>query len=129
MIGAGTFSALLKTNPRKAYEFGKELMVTPTYDDPAYNVIIGAIKWYSDKLNLPAEIYELGAEAYQAEIDHFAYPELLDMPRLYNNMAEMYCRANDKLKAINTQQKAIEALKSKKDFSKTDMATFESRLQ
>jgi len=129
LIAANTFSALLKTNPHQAYEFGKKVLVTPTYDDPHYNLIIDAIKWYSDKLNLPSEIYELGAEAYQAKIDHFAYPELLDMPKLYNNMAEMYCRANDKLKAISTQQKAIEALKSKKDFSKTDMATFESRLQ
>jgi len=128
-IAHHTFSSLLKTNPHKAYEYGKVAMVTSTYEDPAYYAIIDAIKWYSDKLNLPAEIYRLGAEAYQARIDQIPYPELVNIPRLYNNMAEWYWRANDKSKAIDAQQKGIEALKSKKDFSKTDLAAFESRLQ
>jgi hypothetical protein len=128
-IAYHTFSSLLKTNPHKAYEYGKVAMVTSTYEDPAYYAIIDAIKWYSDKLNLPAEIYRLGAEAYQTRIDQIPYPELVNIPRLYNNMAEWYWRANDKSKAIDAQQKGIEALKSKKDFSKTDLAAFESRLQ
>jgi len=44
-------------------------------------------------------------------------------------MAEWYWRANDKSKAIEAEQKAIEVLKSKEDFSKTTMAEFESRLK
>jgi thiol-disulfide isomerase/thioredoxin len=121
-----TFSALLKTNPHKAYEYGKVVIVTPTYEDPQYQLIWGAIEWYSDKLNLPPEIYELGAETYQARID--AYPETV-IPNFYYKMAEWYWRANNKSKAIDAAQKAIEALKNEKSFSATQMATFESRLR
>jgi hypothetical protein len=49
-------------------------MVTPTYEEPPYDLIIIAIGMYSDKISLPAEIYRLGAEAYQMEIDNFALP-------------------------------------------------------
>lgn len=128
-IAFHTFSSLLKTNPRKAYEYGKEVLVTPTYADPPYHLITGAIEGYSKRLNLPAEIYQLGAEAYQARIDQIPDPEIVNISKLYNKMAEWYWRANDKSKAIDAQQKAIEALKSKKDFSATDLAAFESRLQ
>jgi thiol-disulfide isomerase/thioredoxin len=126
-IASHTFSSLLKTDPHKAYEFGKELLVISTFEDSHYGLIIDNIKWYSDKLSLPAEIYQLGAEAYQAEIDH--YPWSMKTPNNYSKMAEWYWRANDKSKAIDAQQKAIEEMKSKKDFSKTDMAAFESQLQ
>jgi thiol-disulfide isomerase/thioredoxin len=129
IIASRTFSALLKTDPHKACEYGKQVIVIPTYEDPAYGAIISGIEFNTDKLNLPAEIYQLGAEAYQAEIDQFPYPELLNLPKRYNIMAEWYCRANDKSKAINSQQKAIEALKRKKDYSATEMTAFESRLQ
>jgi len=129
LIASHTFYALLKTEPHKAYEYGKKAIMTRTYAGVPYDIIIDGIEEYPDTLNLSAEIYELGAEAYQTEIDHIAYPELVNMSRLYNNMAEMYWRANNKVKAIEAQQKAIEVLKSRKDFSKKDMATFESRLQ
>jgi hypothetical protein len=56
-------------------------MVTSTYQAPDYHLIYGAIDFYSDKLHLPAEIYRLGAEAYQAEIDHRAYPEAVSISR------------------------------------------------
>lgn len=128
-IASHTFSSLLKTDPHKAYEYGKMAIVTPTYENPAYDNIIGQIEWYSDKLNIPAEIYELGAEAYQEEIDHFSYPELVDLSKLYYKMAEWYWRAKNKSKAIYAQQKAIEELKKEKGSSATDMAAFESRLQ
>ena len=128
-IAYNTFSSLLKTNSHNAYEYGKVAMVTTTYEDPAYDAIIGVINTYSDKLNLPGEIYHLGAEAYQARIDLLPYPEIADISKYYNQMAEWYWRANDKSKAIDAQQKAIEALKRKKDFSTTKMAAFESQLK
>jgi len=128
-IASYTFSSLLKTNPHKAYEYGKAVIVTPTYDDPAYGIIIEQIQWYSDKLKIPAEIYELGAEAYQLEIDHITYPELVHLSRLYYKMAEWYWRAKNKSKAINAQQKAIKELKKEKGFSETDMNEFELRLE
>jgi len=128
-IAFHTFSSLLKTNPHKAYEYGKVVIVTSTYEDPPYDAVIGAISWYSDKLNLPAEIYELGAEAYQAEIDQIPYPELVDISKRYVKMADWYWLAKNKIKAIESQQKAIDALKVRKDYSKTALATFESRLR
>jgi thiol-disulfide isomerase/thioredoxin len=101
-----TFSALLRTNPHKAYEFGKKAMVTPTYCEPAYAFIIGDIEEDSRKLNIPAEICRLGAECYQAEIDNATYPELFDMPWLYRKVAAWYALAGDKSKAMEAGQKA-----------------------
>lgn len=128
-IASHTFSSLLKTNPDKAYEFGKVAIVTPTYEEPAYHLIIENIKWYSDKFNLPPKIYQLGAEAYQEKIDQIPYPEIINMFNHYNKMAEWHWRANDKSKAIDAQQKAIEALKSKKGISAIEMAAYDSQLQ
>jgi len=103
-----TFSALLRTNPYKAYAYGKEVIVTPTYEDPAYDMIISVIEDDSRKLKIPAEIYRLGAECYQAEIDNDPYPELIDMLLLYHRMAAWYSLAGDSSKAIEAEQKAIQ---------------------
>jgi thiol-disulfide isomerase/thioredoxin len=129
MIAFYTFVSLLRTDPRKAYEYGKVVMVTPTYDEPAWSQIRGAVKIYADKLNLPAEIYQLGAEAYQAEIDHIAFPENVDLYKFYNNMATLYWRANDSLKAIDAQQKAIADMKNRKKYSSATLAEYELKLQ
>ena len=128
-IAYRTFACLLQTNPHKAYEYGKVAIVTPTYGEPAYDAIIGGILTYSDKLKLPKEIYQLGIEAYQAKIGFVVYTETANMPKYYDDMAKWYWRMKDKSNAIDAQQKAIEALKKKKDFSKNDMTAFESRLQ
>lgn len=125
-VASYTFSFLLQTDPHKAYQYGKEVLVNPTYEAPATNAIISNIYWYSDKINMPAEIYELGAEAYQTEIDQIVYPELVDISKLYNTMADLYWRANNKTKAIDAQQKAVERLKDK---HAKEMAEFQSRLQ
>ncbi len=126
LIASHTFSALLKTDLLKAYEYGKVAIVTSTYDNPYYHLIWSTIETYSDKLKLPPQIYELGAETYQARID--AYPETFS-PNFYFKMSEWYWRANDKSKATDAAQKAIDALKKEKNFSATQMASFESRLQ
>lgn len=123
------FSALVKTDPQKAYKYGKEILVNPNFEDFPYHLLTGTIEWASKNLNLPSEIYELGAEAYQVEIDQLPYPEIADIPKYYKKMADMYFLAKNKPKAIEAMQKAIEALKNKKDFSKADMATYKSRLQ
>lgn len=128
-IAMHTFDALLKTNPHKAYEYGKIAIVTPTYQQPAYDFIIDGIDWYTDKLKLPPEIYRLGAEAYQAQINDIVYPELVNMPKRYSKMAQWYWKAGDKVRAIEALQSAIEMLKDKKDFSKADLMAYESRLQ
>ncbi len=128
-IASYTFSSLLKTNLHKAYEYGKEMLVNPFYGDPDYGIIIGNIESVSEKVKLPVDIYALGAEAYQLKIDKYAEIGSMNIPRNYSNMAKMYFRANNKTKAVDAMQKAIEALKSEKGFSKKDMADFESRLQ
>lgn len=128
-IANHTFPTLLILDQEKAYEFGKKLIVTPTYEDPAYYVIINAVKAYADRITLSPKIYQLAAEAQQLEIDEIPYPETFNIPNRYNNMAKMYSHANDKLKAIAAQEKAIDALKRKKNFSQTELASFEERLQ
>ncbi len=127
-ISSYTFSALLKTNPNKAYKYGKEVLKTPNYDYPPYEAIIYSVRYYSDKFILSAKIYRLAAKAYQARINKKPYPDASDYAKPYNKMAEWYWRANNKSKAIHAQQKAIKALKSTKEFSKKDMAAFKSRL-
>jgi thiol-disulfide isomerase/thioredoxin len=124
-----TFSSLLQIDQQKAYAYGKELLVTPTYDDPACDVLIDVIQLYSYKLNLRSEVYELCAEAYQGKIDE--YPQSDDLPNSYHKMAEWYWRACDRPKAIASEQKAIEAMKGKsgRAFSAADLAVFESRLK
>ena len=124
-----TFASLLKTDLRKAYEYGKELMVTSTYEDPDYANIFDPIKLFSTKLELPPEIYQLGAEAYQGEIDQVAYPELVNIPRLYDQMADFCWRATDQFRAIAAEQKAIDVLQSRKNFSEVDLAQYRSRLE
>jgi thiol-disulfide isomerase/thioredoxin len=109
-----TFSALLVTEPEKAYEYGKRVLATSSYGPPAYNSIIDVIEWYLDKMTLPHKIYELGADAYQGKINIFSYRELLEQHNLfkyYNKMAEWYWRAGDKSKAIYAEKKATKALK------------------
>jgi thiol-disulfide isomerase/thioredoxin len=126
-IASHTFSALLKTNPQKAYEYGEAVLKMPADEDPPYYIVFGVIDWYSDKLHLPTKIYQLGAEAYQTRMD--ADSETADFPKFYDKMAEMYWRVCDKKKAIEAEQKAIEALKREKDFLPTDLELFEFRLQ
>lgn len=128
-IAFNTFSALLKTDLQKAYEYGKTAIVTSTYEDPPYDVIYGGIEFYKGKLKLSLELYQLGAEAYQKEIDNIPYPELVNMPERYNKMAEWYWRANKKEKAIAAQTKAIEELKRRKGSSKEDLSLYEAQLK
>lgn len=129
VIAFHTFSSLLKTDPCKAYEYGKVAIVTTTYEEAAYDMIIAVIKIYSDKLILPAEIYQLGIEAYQAKIDQIVYPEIENTYRFYKQMAAWYWHIQDKSNAIKAQQKAIEILKSNKSFSAGEMVALESNLQ
>ena len=102
-----TFSALLMTDPHKAYEYGKEAMTTFTYTYPAWDMIIGDIRGDSRKINIPPEIYHLGAECYQAELDGSPYPELVEMSKRYDQMAAWYRLAGEKSKAIKAEKKAI----------------------
>lgn len=127
-IAFNTFSSLLKTNTQKAYEYGKVAMVTPTYEAPAFEAIIGAIESYSDKLNLPEEIYELGADAYRMKIDQTPYPEIVNMPRYYHLMAWWCWLAKNKPKAIVAEQTAVSTLKSREFYSQSELNVYIAQL-
>ena len=51
------------------------------------------------------------------------------MSKYYNNMADFYWLAKNKSKAIDSQNKAIEWLKTKKDFSAVEIAAFVRKLK
>lgn len=68
-------------------------------------------------------------EAYQAEIDHIDFPENVDLYKFYNNMASLYWKANQPLKAIDAQQRAIADMKNRKKYSIATLAEYESKLQ
>ncbi|MDB4921453.1 TlpA disulfide reductase family protein [Mucilaginibacter sp.] len=102
-----TFTALLRTDPHKAYEFGKQAMAS-SYGWYANGRIIDAIRDDMRKLSTPKEIYLLGAECHQAKIDRSPpYLPIGDMAKQYHEMAEWYRRGGDKLKAIAAEKKAI----------------------
>jgi hypothetical protein len=109
-----TFSALLRTDPHKAYEFGRQAMVTAAYGSPAWDRIIGDIEDDSRKINIPPEIYLLGAACYQAEIDHIVYPETVDMAKKYQEMANWYRLAGDKPNALKAGKKALKLYRKNK---------------
>lgn len=124
------FSILLLINAKKAYEYGKKVIVTTTYEKPASYIIRGAIENLSEKIILPSEIYQLGIDAIQIDINYAlsCYPEIKNIYKHYYKMAEWYWLICNKSRAIEAQEKAIEALKSEKDFSEKDLAAFEFRL-
>lgn len=108
-VASFTFWALLKTDQEKAYEYGKKVIVTPTYTKPACYVIIGKIDYLSSIIK-NKKIYRLGAEAYQAEIDHTSpvYRKLLDLFEMYQKMGTWYRLAQDTVKAKEVDRKAVQ---------------------
>lgn len=129
-IAHNTFSALLKTDSNKAYEYGMDALNTNS-DEEELDVyfIIDNIEYYSDKLNIPDKLYELGAMAYQLTIDQIPYPETINLYKYYCKMATWHWLAKNKLKAIDGMQKAIDNLKSKKIFDQELLKEYEMLLQ
>jgi len=113
-IAHHTFSSLLKTNMQKALEYGKKVLVTPTYEPPAYDAVYNAVEFYSGKIFMPNEMYHLAAEACQKKIDWIPYPEIFNMFQLYFNMTNLYIRANDKASAVTALENALAWLKKEK---------------
>jgi thiol-disulfide isomerase/thioredoxin len=124
-----TFVSLLKTDQQKAYDYGKTVIVTRTYEEPAYFMIIGAINLYSKRLKLAGFIYKLGADALQIRIDSTIHPELKKMSKLYSSMAEFYWLAGDKPNAISVQKKAVDVLEKSKYLNAADLLIYEERLR
>lgn len=131
LVAYQLFSILLITDRKKAYEYGKRVIETTTYEKPAGYIIRWVIEDLSKKINLTPEIYQLGIDAIQVELDDAltCYPEIRNIYKHYYRMSEWYWLLCNTSRAIETLEKAIEALKSEKSFSKKDLATFESRLK
>ncbi len=123
------FSALLKTDQMKAYDYGK-LMLTYKIDNQAHYpfTIIKTIEYQDETLSLLPEIYALGADAYEKYM-HADNAKISNLSKCYNDMANWYWLANNKSKAIETQQKSIEVLKTRKNFAATDLEALEFQLQ
>jgi hypothetical protein len=83
--------------------------------------------WYTNHFDLPKEIYALAAEACQAEID--AFPYVKKSRYFYHKMADWYWRANEKAKAIEAEQTAIESLKSEGNAKQEDLTSYQLRLR
>lgn len=129
VVASYTFSALLQTDTHKANEYGRLVLVTPSYEDPACSSIADAVDEYSSRIDLPAEIYRLAAEAHQKDIEQIPYPQLVNMARRYHKMAECYYCAGDKVNAIKAGQKAIDALVEQKDYSAYQLNALKYSLQ
>ncbi len=129
-IGYNTFASLLKTNQQKAFEYGALALNATSYNyEPGYYIIIRAINAYSDKISLSPKIYQLGAEAYQLEIDDTAYPEITPIHKHFNIMAAWYWLAKNKLKAIEAEQEAIKDIKNRVGFDKIKLEEYEATLE
>lgn len=106
-----TFTALLKTNPDEAYNYGKRLLTETTYGETSYDNIIMAVTEYYNKFTLTPKLYHLAAEAYQVQIDQIPYPEIAELGALYTRMSEWYSRSGDLKLAILAHRSAAKALK------------------
>ncbi len=129
-IGHSTFVSLLKTNQQKAFEYGAIALEATSYNyEPGYNIIIDGITSYSNKIPLSANLYQLGAEAYQLEIDDTPYPETVPVHKHIHKMATWYWKANNKLKAIEAEEAAIKDIKNRVGFDKTKLEEYEADLE
>ena len=88
------------------------VLVTATYQGPAYDEILMPSRLCSDTLNHSAEIYRLGAEAYQSQIDEIPSSKLSNIA---NYLAKRHHSMGTQTisEAIHCQQKAIGEMKSK----------------
>jgi len=108
-VSSYTFRALLITNPHKAWEFGEESLAVSHNGWATCGSIIGDIRDGLRLLNMPKEIYLLGAKCYQSKIDQSPpYYSAGGMAQQYRDMADWYRSGGDKLKAIAADKKAIE---------------------
>lgn len=126
-----TFSALIQTDQTKAYEYAKKVVAIPSYITrfSPYSAVISVIRNSVDTLDIQPEMFLVGAEAYEKEIDETIYPEIVNIPKDYANVANWYWLGKDTAKAIDAQQKAIDALKNRSGFSESELMKLENTLK
>jgi len=129
-ITFNTLYSLIKIDLIKAYEYGESVLSATKYTEepPAFS-IINAIELSSYRYKLTADIYELGAKAYQVDINQFPYPELANIPKYYHSMAWWYWLAKNKFKAIEAEELAINTLQSRKSTLPSQLAIYIAQLK
>ena len=123
-----TLFALIKTDQQKALDYGKQMFLSSP-DDPPYKSVTDAVWYMTERRKVPLikGLYELGAEAYQAQIDN--YPWSMDIPNTYFSIAELYALAQNKKKAVEAQKMAIKTAKAKAGFAPERLSEFETKLK
>ncbi|HEY8929080.1 MAG TPA: TlpA disulfide reductase family protein [Mucilaginibacter sp.] len=116
------FSALLKLNTQRAFEFGQKAMAFARYKESVRLFILDDIRDDARKFTTPKEIYLLGAQCLQEGIDGYRHPLNVGVAENYHEMADWYRKAGEKGKAIAAEEKAIEYWKKdlSDDLSKID---------
>lgn len=105
--GHFTFVSLVRADQEKAVEFARtwwEKSVTPNWKSVS-DIIIYSL---NNSVELPQEIWILGAEALQAQLDN--YPWAMDPAKTYSEMADLYSKAGDTIKAEEMKKRAISYL-------------------
>lgn len=123
------FSSLLIVNNMEAYKYGKRVLETIVFDEPEYDQLIYAIEMYKDTLEIPNEIFLLGGEAYSIKINRFPYPEIVNLPKNYSQMAEMYWLGKENKLAIIAQAKAIEEVKKRTKYSSSELESYQKKFK
>lgn len=107
-----TFSALLKTDTCKAYEFGKKalrLSLSPFKTSVRWQ-LLDAIRDDMKHFSTPEQIMALGAECLQEEIAEYDNNHNLRFNNLaeqYRELADWYRKGGDKEKALESDKKAV----------------------
>lgn len=120
-------SALFQINMQESLTYGKKLLSLPLDEVPASDIII-ALKSYASKHTLSKPLYELGAEAYDIYIQQIPYPQLAHTPQYYHEMAEWYWMAQNKQKAVEAEENAVNMLQNHADFTPSTSELYKIKL-
>lgn len=119
--------ALLDVDQAQALAYGTQMLDrNPAYD--MFDATVEVIDSFSKKSRLMPEIYILGAKSYQILISQMTYPELFDIPSMYNEIAHWYWLGANQAEAVASQEKAIALLSSGQYPSKLDATVMEDEL-
>lgn len=117
-----SFSALLKTDPKKAYEFGQSAIELARYKETVRLIIIEDIRNDMKKFTTPKEIFLLGAKCFQENIEISSHASDDYLATKYNEMSDWYRRGGDKRSANAALEKALE-------YYKRDLQSDESKVE
>ena len=120
-----TFVFLVNTDPEKAVAFAREAWAAN--DFPEWKSVSDMVHYrHSKNAQLPPSVYILGADALQAQLDH--YPWAMNAPDTYNEIASFRFLAGDRTKAVASEEKAIESAKKDPKFSAEQLAKYQENL-